>query len=305
MSDFTDFEIYSMCLGKFEIIEELGKGSIGIVLLAEYKPTGKLYALKIIPEYRAEVPIRGISIAANMNHPNLLKCHGYFMCIYNDESCYVCIMEFVQGQDLFELFLSDDAPRPFHTLPDIIRQIAEGLNYIHERGYVHRDIKVENILVSIHGCVKIIDWDFLSRACITEDINGTPCYISPEIIHFSLIKGSNDMWALGVTLYVIFTNDYPFYSNDTSGESDLDSEDLRVLFYEITDEHIDFKRVPNKYQSLVRGLLRKDYRIRLTASQVISTINSWYANHQSVRSIRSKKSKSQKNVQKYDKCKIG
>ncbi len=300
MNDFNDLDIYSMSLSNFEIMEKLGEGSIGEVYLAEYKPTSKLYALKFVYDDHVQTISKSLAIATNMIHPNLLRCYGYFYSTSSEnKKICICILEFIQGQDLYELFLDKDGSRPFEQLPDIIRQVSLGLEYIHRKGYVHRDIKVENILVSTEGVVKIIDYDFIAKRTFTDEINGTPYYLAPEIISISLVSPSNDMWALGVSLYLILTNMYPFdppdfedfansdFNNSSDNPADTKNneptaEEMDNLFWCIVNDMVDFTGIPSKYLDLIQRLLRKDHRIRLSSSQLVSITNKWLPSNQRI-----------------------
>ncbi len=260
---FTDTELYCMSMEKFNLIEKLGKGSIGTVQLAEYIPNGRLYALKIIKYKHAKTVMDGLNIAKNLLHENLVRCYGHFTQKYNGENCIISIMEFIQGEDLHTTYTTCNHKYIMKIFPVILPQIIAGIDYIHKKGSVHRDIKLENIMITSELKVKILDYDFLIRIDMINDSNicGTPYYVSPEILDDNNnVDHRTDLWSLGVALHILLTGTYPF-----------DGDDKKELYDNITLTEPYFFKIPVNYREIIMGLLEKDVQHRLTLTQ-ISTI---------------------------------
>ena len=151
---FDSYELYCMSLEDFEILEKLGSGSIGTIMLAEYKNNGRLYVLKFVdPEYTDFIQ-EGLDICENIKHPNLVRCYGYFKDLL-ENNVTVIVMEFIQGYDLYYMHVDNHK----YNLDQVIVQLVHGLKYLHGLGYIHRDIKLENIVMDLKGNIKIIDYD--------------------------------------------------------------------------------------------------------------------------------------------------
>ena len=259
---FTDTELYCMSMEKFNLIEKLGKGSIGTVQLAEYIPNGRLYALKIIKYKHAKTVMDGLNISKNLKHKNLVRCYGDFSQEYEGKNCIISIMEFIQGEDLHTTYVTSNHKHIMSIMPTIMPQIIAGIDYIHKKGCIHRDIKLENIMITSELKVKILDYDFLVREGKINDssVCGTPYYVSPEILDYNNVDHRTDLWSLGVVLYILLTETYPF-----------NGDDKQELFDNITLTKPDFYKIPVNYREIIMGLLEKDVDRRITLVQ-ISTI---------------------------------
>lgn len=240
-------------LNDFEIIEDLGKGSIGKVKLAEYKQNGHLYALKFIKYKHRSTVLNGIKLSMNFDHPNLLHCYGSFIDSINNITYIIFIMEFFQGRDLYDVLSNDKMTITTDDIKPILTQIVDALKYLHDLKIIHRDIKLDNIVININGHIKLIDYDFLTTIdLIDNDRSGTPFYVSPEVLNGKMVDQRTDLWSLGVVLYILLTGDYPFYAR-------TDTE----LYDMILTDEVDFRYVPEKYMNIVKGLLTKDRNKRI------------------------------------------
>jgi len=202
-------------LGRYEIIETLGRGSRGTVYKARDPLIDRLVAIKAIdlqalsPEERARYEARfyqEAKAAGRLNHPNLVTIHDLGE---TGNTAYIA-MEFLDGRDLeaVKQLSVDDAL-------NIAIQAASGLFYAHQHGIVHRDIKPANIMLLPHNQVKICDFGI---ARITSSplhtktgvILGSPLYMSPEQILSKPVDRRSDIFSLGIVLHEMLTGQPPF-----------------------------------------------------------------------------------------------
>lgn len=157
---------------------------------------------------------RGCEILASVqSHPSVI---GYFEHGKIDGQSY-CLMEYVEGANLKQLYAAHD-PVMTENVAQIILDMAEGLEHIHEAGYIHLDFKPENVLVSRNAGVRLVDFDLaqpLADAPIKLTKNpGTPAYMAPEQLQGKPIDQRVDIFAFGVAAYELLTNQKPFPGED-------------------------------------------------------------------------------------------
>jgi len=206
-------------IGRYEIIEELGRGAMGVVYRARDTEIGRVVALKVILTANASAQDlhkykqrfkREAQAAGRLSHPGIVTIHD----IAEDESGqpYI-VMEFVEGRPL-NLLLGPTARLPLELLLDIGIQVAQALDFAHRNGVVHRDIKPPNILVTPDGHAKIADFGIarMEGTELTQEGTslGTPSYMSPEQFRGGNIDGRSDIFSLGAVLYWMFTGQKPF-----------------------------------------------------------------------------------------------
>jgi serine/threonine-protein kinase len=199
-------------IGRYKVLGELGRGAMGIVYKAEDPNLDRVVALKTIiiandadgaAEYRKRFFLEA-KAAGKLNHPNVVTT---FDCGDHDGMAYLA-MELVEGTDL-RTRLTSDGVTPFEAV-DIVRQVAEGLAYAHERGVVHRDIKPANIMIDEKGRAKLMDFG-LARMRLADHktttgmVLGTPRYMSPEQIAGEPVDARSDIFSLGIVLYEALT----------------------------------------------------------------------------------------------------
>jgi serine/threonine-protein kinase len=207
-------------LGKYKLIQRLGKGGMGTVFLAEHVTMNRRVALKVVPraiaEDRASLDrffAEARAIAA-LDHPNIVQAYS----VDNEMDRYFIVMEFVDGHDLQQL-VEANGPLDFEHAADYIRQAAEGLAHAHARNLVHCDIKPSNLLVNNQGVVKILDLG-LARLNQSDDPRssasggpaiGTVDYMAPEqALQAADFDHRADIYSLGCTLYFLLTGHPPF-----------------------------------------------------------------------------------------------
>lgn len=212
-------------LGRYEIIEELGRGAMGIVYKAYDPLIERFVAIKTInlqvlsETERAEYETRfyqEAKAAGHLNHPNIVTIYDLGE---SGDVAYIA-MELMEGRELQEMIYSKRRLLVTDAL-NIAIQVAAGLSYAHQRGVVHRDIKPSNIMVLGDNLVKISDFGIARMASSMEGkqedaIFGTPPFMSPEQIQGKSIDARSDIFSLGVVLYYMLTDRLPFSEENIS-----------------------------------------------------------------------------------------
>ena len=209
-------------IGCFNIIKTLGNGSSSIVYLVEKEGGERRSALKILNDKVAADPesIRSfrqeIENIHALEHPAVINLYEHG--IHEGYPFYV--MEHVEGQDL-AAYVNNNGAMPFAFLKKVVYELAEALDYIHHQEIIHRDIKLENILITERGHIRLTDFGL----SIEENFNrsndgivGTPLYLAPEVISGRGVSHQSDVYAFGVVLYQLLTGEPPF---NTKSMSDL------------------------------------------------------------------------------------
>lgn len=209
-------------VGKYQIVESIGRGAMGEVFRATDPVLGRAVAIKMLapqmgsdPEMRRRFE-REAQSAARLNHPNLITVYEL-----GDESGRVFIaMELLDGADLKDLIGSS----ALATLGDklrIMEQVLDGLAFAHRFDVVHRDLKPANIRVLPNGQVKVMDFGLarLSGSDMTQAglVMGTPHYMSPEQVRGDKADARSDVFALGATFYELLTGQKAFAGENLQG----------------------------------------------------------------------------------------
>jgi serine/threonine protein kinase len=203
---------------RYEILSQLGRGGMGVVYRAHDRTLDEDVALKVLrPESGQDEDLRRrfrseIKLARKVSHRNVCRIHEYG----ETEALRYISMELIEGSDLRKLFRG--RPTSTHEAFDVCHQIALGLEAIHEKGIVHRDLKSPNIMRDAHGVVKLMDFgiakrlggEAASRATMTGFIVGTPEYMSPEQAKGEKVDVRADVYSLGAVIFEVFTGDVPF-----------------------------------------------------------------------------------------------
>ncbi|KAG7188583.1 hypothetical protein KM043_008213 [Ampulex compressa] len=234
------------------------------------RSTGVLYAAKYSSRSRfnsdcsAELRHEIALLSLCSQSPRVVRLHD----VYETPKEIILIMEYAPGGDLQTLIDGDLVPLEGDVV-HFVRQLVEGLAYLHERNIAHLDIKPQNLVMmgSFPECeVKLCDFE-ISRVILegteVREILGTPDYVAPEILHYEPITLAADMWSLGVTTYVLLTGFSPFggetdqetFQNISLGEVDYPEE----LFEDVSAQAKDF----------VAKLLVLDPSARMTAKQCL------------------------------------
>ncbi|MBI3933947.1 MAG: protein kinase [Acidobacteria bacterium] len=208
-------------IGRYELLEEIGRGAMGAVYKARDPQIGRTVALKVI--LTRDLPPGDLAIykerfyrearaAGKMIHPGIITVHD----IGEDSfGTPYLVMEYVEGKTL-DLLVGRDAGERMDVSQclDIAIQVAEALNYAHHQGVVHRDIKPANILIARNGQAKIADFG-VAKLIGTQytqvgQVVGTPAYMSPEQLTGAAVDTRSDLFSFGVVLYWMLTGEKPF-----------------------------------------------------------------------------------------------
>ncbi len=301
-------------LGPYEITGALGAGGMGEVYRARDTKLNRDVALKVLPEAFASDPQRmarferEAQVLASLNHPNIAAIYG----LEESGSTRALVMELVEGQTLAERLASrpltrpasrdtlspqagrgqkgsDSQPSPsgrgwpagpgegFDDALQIAKQVAEALEYAHDRGVVHRDLKPANIKITPEGTVKVLDFG-LAKAMGPDEISrdasnsptlsiaatqagfilGTAAYMSPEQAKAKPVDRRADIWAFGVVLFEMFSGKKTF-------EGETVSDVLAAVIMKDPDWSALPETTPPSIQRLIRRCLNKDPKQRLQA----------------------------------------
>jgi serine/threonine-protein kinase len=239
-------------LGRYEILDEIGKGAMGIVYLAKDPLIGRLVALKTfrigyslkdqeMEQFRARF-MREAQSAGILSHPNIVTIHDVVE--ESEEGLAFIAMEYVRGTNL-KMLLQRETPLDLAYVAGILEQIADGLDYAHSKGVVHRDVKPANIIITADNRAKITDFGIarIDTSNLTQEgqLLGTPNYMAPEQILGREVDHRADIFSLGVVLYEMLTRHKPFQG-----------ENLTVVSHRIVYDHFT---PPKDYVSnLPRGV---------------------------------------------------
>ena len=212
--------------GRYEILSELGRGSMGVVYQARDPKIDRIVAIKTLSlgqedDDEAEFRMRFIleaQAAGRLSHPGIVTVYD----VAEDTETHApyIVMEYVAGQTLKKLLAPGYAKVPLETALRLAQEVAEALAYAHARGVVHRDIKPANIMITEDEHAKIMDFGVakldLSQRTQSGVLMGTPAYMSPEQLTGHSVDGRSDIFSLGVVLYTMLVGHRPFQGNGIS-----------------------------------------------------------------------------------------
>ena len=256
---------------EYELCEMVGKGNYAVVHRVVERATGMSFAAKIMERAGLnQSDVRDIkeevSILMELDHPNIIKVFGF----YEDSEKYYIITELMAGGELFDEIVE----REFYWERDaqeVVKMLADALDYMHVRGIVHRDMKPENVLLTSKGkdgIAKIADFGFAARTDtkIPEYQLSTPCgtpgYVAPEIVSGLKYGMEADMWSLGVIAFILLGGYPPFH--------DENQDELFRLIRrgKFTFDPTYWSLVSDEAKDCVQSLLTVDRSKRMQASDV-------------------------------------
>nr|XP_023828962.1 serine/threonine-protein kinase 17A [Salvelinus alpinus] len=262
---FTDH--YTIIPGK-----ELGRGKFAVVRKCVEKCTGREYAAKFMRKRRKgqdcrleiihEVAVLELATASQ----RVVNLHQ----VYEMAAEMVLVLQFAAGGEIFnqcvaerdEAFKEEDVKR-------LMRQILEGVSFLHRNNMVHLDLKPQNILLTsdaLLGDIKIVDFGLsrmVSSSQELSEIMGTPEYVAPEILNYEPISTATDMWSIGVLAYVMLTGISPFLGEDKQ-ETFLNISQINISYQEEELEHVDQAAI-----TFIKALLIKEPQNRATAEECL------------------------------------
>ncbi|GLU21404.1 hypothetical protein SLE2022_375460 [Rubroshorea leprosula] len=250
----------------YRFLKTLGSGSFGEVVLAEDMMTGNNVAIKIIDSQHNEIEInREIQIMKVLGmHPNIIRLEEE---IHTKNHTYI-VMEYAENGDLLSYLLKQKNGRCQLSEGEarkIFRQIICGLNHCHGNMIVHRDLKLENVLLGSRCDVKIADFGLskmLRYHRLRESVGSLP-YAAPEVLSGKFYAFEADIWSCGVILYALLCGDFPF-------GQDIGPDELMKMEAGIYNlpEHLSFGA-----KDLIRKMLRFDQVDRITIPEILQ--HSW------------------------------
>ena len=251
----------TLIAGKYKIVEEIGRGGMGIVYKAEDTRLQRTVALKFLPPQLADSPelkerfLIEARAAAALSHPNICVIHE----VGEEVDRPYIAMEYIEGETLQAK--TKKGPLPLEEILAITNQIAAGLGEAHHKDIVHRDIKSANIMVTAKGQAKVMDFGLAklrggSSLTKSQTTLGTVAYMSPEQARGDEVDQRTDLWSLGVVLYEMLTGELPFRGD----------RDLSIIHSIIHEEPKPIKLrkppVPAELQQVVARALKKKLEAR-------------------------------------------
>jgi serine/threonine protein kinase len=257
---------------QYQIQEKLGRGGMGVVYRAYDTSLDRTVALKFLPPYLSADDIATerflveARAAASLDHPNVCTVHEIGE---SEEGGRFIAMAYYEGETLKQKI--ERGPLPIEEALDCARQIAAGLGAAHEHRIIYRDIKPGNVIVTLDGTVKVLDFGLAKLADIsltgTGVRLGTVGYMSPEHLHGEPLDQRADLWSLGVVLYEMLTGELPFRGRSTA-----------VVVHGIL--HEEPKRpsglrpeIPPELETIVGRLLAKDPGRRATSAELLDLVS--------------------------------
>ncbi len=216
---------------RYQLLEPLGKGGMAVVYRARDKMLERLVAVKVLredfskdPDFQARFRQEARS-AANLSHPNIVTVHDFGL----DDGQLFLVMEYVPGTDLKSLIRQRGRFNPDEALPLLIQACA-GIGYAHRAGFVHCDVKPQNMLVTPDMRLKVADFGIArALASIHPDeqsdvVWGSPLYFSPEQAIGAAPSPASDVYSLGIIMYEMLAGSLPFRATTVSELARLHQE---------------------------------------------------------------------------------
>ena len=211
-------------INRFEIVEEIGRGGMGVVYKARQLRLDRFVALKVLPQHLVHYEDylkrfhEEARKAAQLDHPNIVKVYDEG----EENGVHFIAMQYIDGQNLKDIIVKN-GPLTAPTMLPWLKPITEALGYAHKKGMIHRDIKSANILISQEGRAMLTDFGIArfvedaqrTRADVTQltrpgTILGTLQFMSPEQVQGKPVDARSDIYSLGVAMYQCLTGELPF-----------------------------------------------------------------------------------------------
>uniref|UniRef100_A0A8C8IQ63 protein kinase C n=1 Tax=Oncorhynchus tshawytscha TaxID=74940 RepID=A0A8C8IQ63_ONCTS len=259
-------EAMALGLGDFDLIRVIGRGSYAKVLLVRLKKNEQIYAMKVVKKelVHDDEDIDWVQTEKHVfeqasTNPFLVGLHSCFQ----TESRLFLVIEYVNGGDLM-FHMQRQRKLPEEHARFYAAEICIALNFLHEKGIIYRDLKLDNVLLDHEGHIKLTDYGMCKEGIrpgdTTSTFCGTPNYIGPEILRGEDYGFSVDWWALGVLMFEMMAGRSPF--DIITDNPDMNTEEY--LFQVILEKTIRIPRsLSVKAASVLKGFLNKDPKERL------------------------------------------
>ncbi|MFC1559373.1 protein kinase, partial [Gemmatimonadota bacterium] len=257
-------------VGHYKVIDKIGEGGMGAVWKAEDTSLGRLVALKTLAPHLSQDEearqrfIREAQAASSLNHPNITTVYE----LVDDRDSHLICMEYIEGKTIRDML--EGGRVSVKKAVDITLQAAEALEVAHKKGILHRDIKSANIMVTLEGRVKVMDFGLAhlgerSQLTRTGTMMGTLAYTCPEQIAGKPVDARSEIWSLGAVFYELLAGQIPF---NASNEAEL-------IFSIINNEPPRLNQVRDDVgplvESVVIRMLEKDPMLRYQSMGELST----------------------------------
>jgi hypothetical protein len=257
-------------IGRYEIIELVGRGGMGVLYRArdavlERNVAVKMMLLDFTTDQTARDRFqREARAVARLQHRNVVTIHE----LGEVEGTPYIVMEFLTGKDL-DAMLKGDVPMSLAQKLDVVIQLCDGLGYAHEQGIVHRDVKPGNVRVLEDGTVKILDFGIakFAQSSVTQSgmIMGTPSYMAPEQIMGKPVDGRADLFSVGVLMYELLSGQKPF-----TGESPT-TVVYQIIHVEPPPMNAAVPELPDSLHEIVSRALQKNADDRYSRASEMSS----------------------------------
>uniref|UniRef100_A0A1A8CI28 non-specific serine/threonine protein kinase n=1 Tax=Nothobranchius kadleci TaxID=1051664 RepID=A0A1A8CI28_NOTKA len=258
----------------YEIGDELGSGQFAVVRRCRHRSTGAEFAAKFIKKRRSKSSRRGVTrddierevnILKEIQHPNIIALHE----VFENKAEVILILELVAGGELFD-FLAEKESLSEEEATQFLKQILDGVLYLHSKQIAHFDLKPENIMLlnrSVpHPRIKIIDFGLAHKIDFGNDfknIFGTPEFVAPEVVNYESLGLEADMWSIGVITYILLSGASPFLG-DNKQET---LANVSAVDYTFDEEFFSSTSVLAK--DFIARLLVKDPKRRMTIQDTL------------------------------------
>ncbi|MBX9572818.1 MAG: serine/threonine protein kinase [Candidatus Obscuribacterales bacterium] len=270
--DLAVSEIGTIFEEKYEILSVLGRGANGIVYKAKHVLLSQLVALKIINESSSDREVaaqrfqKEAALLSSFDHPNIVKLNAYGL--LPDGRQYMAL-EFVEGRSLSDLIERDGALECEPAI-DIFLQICSGLEYSHERGAIHRDIKPDNVMIDIDSKAKILDFGIFksldpSSQSLTKTgyLLGSANYMSPEQCKQQELDQRSDLYSLGCLMYETLVGQPPMQD---ASEMSIMSNQLQKVIDNVPAKH----GISSELQGVILKCLEKNSSNRFQSAKELA-----------------------------------
>uniref|UniRef100_A0A7E4VU92 non-specific serine/threonine protein kinase n=1 Tax=Panagrellus redivivus TaxID=6233 RepID=A0A7E4VU92_PANRE len=251
----------------YDILEEIGTGAFGVVHRCVERATGNTFAAKFVttPSTAEKETVRKeINTMSELRHPALINLHDAF----EDEHEMVMIYEFMSGGELFEKVSDEKNRMSEDEAINYMRQVCEALKHMHEKNYVHLDLKPENIMFTTRRSdqLKLIDFGLAAKLNPHDAVKvttGTAEFAAPEVALGNPVGYYTDMWSVGVLSYILLSGLSPF-----GGENDEETlKNVKACDWNMDDSA--FESISDNAKSFIKSLLNLDPKSRLTVHDAL------------------------------------
>jgi len=258
----------------FSVLEEIGKGSFGVVKECVNLKTSLHYAAKFIrktSKSKQEV-LREVEMMNKLRHRKLVQIEDAF----ESRREMIIVMEYISGVELFEKIAEEETGNfTENKVIEYLKQILHGVDYMHKNDIVHLDLKPENILcLNDSGTpgydeIKLIDFGLarvIKKGQKETVMCGTPEFVAPEVIAYEPVTTASDMWSLGVITYVLLSGESPFLGDDDNETY----QNVTLGEFEFDDEDNVFDTISSHAKRFIEDLIVIKPKERLSAEQCLS-----------------------------------